>query len=365
MASNGVTLHWEGKRAAKQIVPPPALRRVEEYGVARKDGWQNRLIQGDNLHCMAALQTEYQNTFALIYLDPPFFTGSDFHMSSTKKHVVHSTHLVDDVSGNGAGQVTVPAYTDKWNGDLTAYLQWLYDRMVLCRELLAEDGVLYLHLNWQAAHYAKLLLDEIFGVERFQNEIIWCYREAINSKKRWNRKHDTILFYSKGERFTFNYQTAQQPYAESNIRKYRHQDEKGAYRLMGRGIVNSPLRCKRDLPLEYETLYPGLTYRHYLGEGTLPVDYWMIDIENQASARRTGYPTQKPEALLERILLASTNEGDLIGDFCCGSGTTLAVAQRLGRRWIGCDVGEMALQTTRKRLLEAGAAFSLDTTVPL
>ncbi len=177
--------------------------------------------------------------------------------------------------------------------------------------LLAEDGVLYLHLDWQAAHYAKLLLDEIFGGERFQNEIIWCYREAINSKKRWNRKHDTLLFYSKGERFTFNYNRVQQPYAESNIRKYRHRDEKGAYRLMGRGIVNSPIRCKRDLPLEYETLYPGLTYRHYLGEGTLPVDYWNIDIENQASAKRTGYPTQKPEALLERILLASTNEGDL------------------------------------------------------
>ena len=346
MASNGITLQWEGKRTAKQIVPPPVLHCVEEYGEFQADGWRNRLIQGDNLHGMAALHAEYERKFALIYLDPPFFTGSDFYMTRTQaKQTVHS-----EVGNDEGEQETVVAYTDKWKGELPTYLQWLYDRLAICHKLLADDGVLYLHLNWQAAHYAKLLLDEIFGAERFQNEIIWCYREAINSKKRWNRKHDTILFYSKGEKFTFNYKTAQQPYAESNIRKYRHRDEKGAYRLMGRGIVDSPLRCKRDLPPEYETLYPGLTYRHYLGGGTLPVDYWMIDIENQASAKRTGYPTQKPEALLERILLASTNEGELIGDFCCGSGTTLAVAQRLGRRWIGCDMGESAIQTTWNRL---------------
>ena len=350
-AANRVQLHWEGKQAAQGLDTPPALQRLETYGAAQENGWQNRLVQGDNLAAMAALRPQFAEQFALIYLDPPFFTGGDFY-ASTKNA--------------GAGSSSEErAYTDKWEGGLAAYLQWLLDRLTFARDLLRDDGVLYLHLNWQAAHYAKLLMDEVFGIERFQNEIVWCYREAINSKKRWNRKHDTILFYTKGERFTFNYQTAQQPYAESNIRKYRHRDEKGAYRLMGRGIVNSPLRCKRDLPLEYETLYPGLTYRHYLGGGTLPVDYWMIDIENQASARRTGYPTQKPEALLERILLASTNEGDLIGDFCCGSGTTLAVAHRVGRRWIGCDVGDLALQTTRKRLLEAGAAFAMETTAPL
>lgn len=119
---------------------------------------------------------------------------------------------------------------------------------------------------------------------------------------------------------------------------------------MGRGITDSPLRSKRDLPAEYETKYPGLTYRHYLGTGTLPVDYWQIDIENQASAKRTGYPTQKPEALLERIILASSNPGDLVADFCCGSGTTLAVAQRLGRLWLGCDSGAAAIRACRDRL---------------
>ena len=130
---------------------------------------------------------------------------------------------------------------------------------------------------------------------------------------------------------------------------------------MGRGIADSPLRSKRDLPQEMETRFPELTFRHYLGEGTLPLDYWNIDIENQASALRTGYPTQKPEALLERILLASSNPGDLVADFCCGSGTTLAVAERLGRRWIGCDLGDEAIHTTRTRLQRLSAAFRFET----
>jgi DNA modification methylase len=247
---------------------------------------------------------------------------------------------------------SLPAYSDHWDGDLGCYLQWLLDRLTLARELLAPTGSLYVHLSWHSAHYVKLLLDEVFGTARFQNEIIWCYREAINNKKRWNRKHDTLLFYSKTDRFTFNPDAVREPYRESHIRKYRHQDEQGPYRLMGRGIPGSPIRSHRDLPADYETRFPDLTYRHYLGTGTLPVDYWLIDIENQMSRARTGYPTQKPEALLERILLASSNAGDLVADLCCGSGTTLAVAQRLGRHWIGCDNGPLAIHTCRKRLLQ-------------
>ncbi len=340
MTASGVELTWQGKRTVP-IAPSTfsILRCVERVGNQEASANGGRLIQGDNLLVLTALQQELAGRFNLIYLDPPFFTGVDWFASVYRQ-------------ANDASDTKRAAFSDDWNGDLGAYLQWLYDRLVSCRELLADDGVLYLHLNWQAAHYAKLLLDEIFGVARFQNEIIWCYREAINSKKRWNRKHDTILMYSKGANFTFNHDRVREPYAETNIRKYRHKDENGVYRLMGRGIVNSPLRSKRDLPPEYEAQYPGLTYRHYLGEGTLPVDYWKIDIENQASPRRTGYPTQKPEALLERILLASTNENDLVGDFCCGSGTTLAVAQRLGRRWIGCDMGSAAIETTRRRLTD-------------
>lgn len=334
----GVQLTWEGKRPPEEVMPTPTLTRVERYRGAESDpeAWANRLILGDNLAAMRALRTELAGQFALIYLDPPFFTGAEWQAKVA----------------DGKTRKSLPAYTDDWNGDLGAYLQWLLDRLALARELLAENGSLYVHLSWHAAHYVKLLLDELFGVARFQNEIIWAYREAINSKTRWNRKHDTLLFYTKGEKFTFNYDAVREPYRESNVRKYRLRDENGPYRLMGRGIVGSPIRSQRDVPPDYEAKYPGLTFRHYLGQGTLPVDCWQIDIENQASYARTGYPTQKPEALLERILLASSNPGDLIADFCCGSGTTLAVADRLGRRWVGCDAGTLAIHTTRKRLLE-------------
>jgi DNA modification methylase len=339
--TNAVRVEWEGKRTEKiKFDPVPALRCVEKVG-GPDAGAPNRLIQGDNLAVMAALGGEIAGKIDLLYLDPPFFTGREWRTR-------------DSAPGKPS------AFTDNWR-TLGDYLQWLFDRLTLARELLSSHGSLYLHLSWHSVHYAKLLLDEIFGADRFQNEIVWCYREAINSRKRWNRKHDTLLFYTNSEIFTFNSNRVLQPYSESNVRKYRHEDEKGRYRLMGRGITDSPLRSKRDLPLETETLFPELTFRHYLGEGTLPLDYWNIDIENQASKIRTGYPTQKPEALLERILLASSNPGDLVADFCCGSGTTLAVAQRLDRRWIGCDLGDEAIQTTRTRLQNLPAAFHLET----
>jgi adenine-specific DNA-methyltransferase len=332
-----VRLQWEGKREAPRTSPSVSrLCRSEIYGAASDGEASSRLIQGDNLQVMAALREELAGRIDLIYLDPPFFTGQQWQAQAT----------TGDISQ------ALPAYTDDWDGNLGVYLQWMLDRLTVARDLLTEKGSLYVHLNWHVAHYVKILLDEIFGLDRFQNEIIWCYREAINSKRRWNRKHDTILFYTRGSSFTFNYDPVREPYAESHIKKYRMRDEKGPYRLMGRGIEGSPLRSRRDLPTQYELQYPELTYRHYLGTGTLPVDYWKIDIENQASTLRTGYPTQKPEALLERILLASTNSGDLVADFCCGSGTTLAVAEKLGRRWIGCDVGVLAIHTARKRLLE-------------
>ncbi len=353
--ANKVRLVWEGKRAAPTTFAPlPSLQRLEEYGqCAGLEARENRLILGDNLAAMAALRESLAGQVALVYFDPPFFTGADWH-PSTRIRAFRKVGAPESVatSGTKPANASAPAFSDAWDGDLGAYLQWLLDRLTLARDLLAKDGSLYVHLSWHVAHYVKILLDELFGAARFQNEIVWCYREAINARKRWNRKHDTLLFYTKSERFTFNHEAVREPYAESHVRKYRLRDENGPYRLMGRGIEGSFLRSRRDLPPEYEARYPGLTYRHYLGQGTLPVDYWLLDIENQSSPLRTGYPTQKPEALLERILLASSNPGDLVADFCCGSGTTLAVASRLGRRWIGCDSGLLAIHTTRKRLLE-------------
>ncbi len=337
-----VYLEWPGKRAPILPDRPTVLENVQPPRANSSKVPQNRLIQGDNLAVMSALMPPLAGKVSLIYLDPPFFTGRNWHMQTP--------------AGSGPAD---RAYEDMWDNDLSIYLQWLLDALAAARHLPSESGSIYVHLNWQAAHYAKLLMDELFGMENFQNEIIWCYREGINSKSRWNRKHDTILFYSKTDEFAFNSATVLQPYLESTVSKFRHRDTKGPYRLMGRGIVDSALRSKRDLAPEMETLFPELTYRHYLGEGTLPVDYWLIDIENQASSRRTGYPTQKPEELLVRILLASTDAGDLVADFCCGSGTTLAVAQKLGRAWIGCDVGNKAIEVSRRRLEGLGAKFDL------
>jgi DNA modification methylase len=348
-----VRLTWEGKRPARLPNPLPELVPSGTRSCAAIELSGNLLIHGDNLNAMAALLPRFAASFDLIYLDPPFFTGRDFRSrpSPAGAHGASARKAQPRASESSSG------FSDDWSGGLSAYLQWLVDRITAAHALLTPTGCLYLHLSWHSVHYAKLLLDEVFGVDRFENEIVWCYREAINSRKRWNRKHDTILFYSKGEPFTFNYDAVREPYSETTLKKFRSRDDKGPYRLMGRGITDSHLRSKRDLAPEMETLFPDLTYRHYLGEGTLPVDYWWFDIENQASKARTGYPTQKPEALLERILLASTNEGDRIGDFCCGSGTTLSVAHRLGRRWVGCDIGDHAIDTTRARLADQGAQF--------
>ncbi|MBA7711991.1 hypothetical protein ES703_120959 [subsurface metagenome] len=210
-----------------------------------------------------------------------------------------------------------------------------------------------MHLDWHVGHYVKVMMDEVFGYENYQNEIVWCYREAINSKKRWNRKHDVILFYSKTNNFVFNYKEVLETHLETTIKKFKHIDEKGKkYRLMGRGLKDSPITSQSDVPIEWEKTHPELVYRHYLPEGKLPVDYWLIDIINQAATERLAFDTQKPEALLKRVILASSTPGDIVADFFCGSGTTLAVAEKLGRRWIGSDLSKFAIQVTRKRLLD-------------
>jgi adenine-specific DNA-methyltransferase len=307
--------------------------------------WRNLLIWGDNKLVMSSLIKQgWAGKINLIYIDPPFFTGADFTVR---------TKLGDEEIEKEPSIIEERAYKDTWSGGIASYLKYMYERLVLMRELLAENGSIYVHLDWHVGHYVKVMMDEIFGPDYFQNEIVWCYREAINSKERWNRKHDTILFYSKTQHFIFNYKDVMEPHSEENISKYKYIDQQGRrYRLMGRGLKDSPIRSHRDVPLEWEKTHPELVYRHYLPEGKLPVDYWLIDIINQASLERLAFDTQKPEALLKRIILASSNPGDIVADFFCGSGTTLAVAEKLGRRWIGCDLSKFAIQVTRKRLLD-------------
>jgi DNA modification methylase len=240
---------------------------------------------------------------------------------------------------------------------MLAYLSMMAPRLVELRRVLKPTGSIYLHCDPTASHYLKLLMDAVFGAASFQNEIAWCYREAINAKKRWNRKHDIIFFYTKSpDTWTFNANDVLSPHSPNTIKKYKYEDENGRYRLMGRGIQGSPIKSARDIAPKWEQTNPELVYRHYLRAGTYPVDYWNIDIINQASRERLGYPTQKPQLLLERIILASSNPGDVVLDPFCGCGTTIAAADKLKRRWVGIDLTYLAISLIKSRLTAMGAS---------
>lgn len=258
----------------------------------------NRLIIGENLAIMQQLPPD---SLALIYADPPFFTGRRYR------------HTNEDQRG-------AVAFDDIWEGGLQPYLGWLTVRLDAMRRLLRPEGSLFVHLDRRAVHYVKVEMDRIFGPGRMVNEIIWHYTGGGRSKRYFSNKHDTLLWYSRGPGWTFNLDAVRVPYKPTS----------GYARD---GIVSAG--GKRYLP------NPG---------GTPVDDVWDIPIVNPLDRRRTGYPTQKPEALLERIIAAASHPGDVVGDFFCGSGTTPAVAQRLGRRWIACDTAATAIATTSARL---------------
>ena len=279
--------------------------------------WQNRLILGDKQHVLPALLPEFAEKINLIYIDPPFMTGRDFK----------------------SGQQM--AYSDKWDSNLDVYLQWLYEAFVLLHRLLAPTGSLYVHLDWRVTHYAKVLLDEVFGFSAnaggagFKNEIIWHYQSGGRARKHFARKHDTILFYTKSSRYCF------------------HAERIGERR--GAGKRN---HMRKEVNAEGRVLWTissnGRTYSYDEDSLMTPSDVWSdISHLHQKDPERNGYATQKPVALIERIILASSEEHDLILDCFCGSGVTPIAAQRLRRRWIACDQSEMAIATTRARLLAA------------
>ncbi len=311
-----------------------------------EEGWRNKLIWGENKLVMSSLLDQFAGKVDLVYIDPPFATGADFSFRAPIGEAAEAITKEQSI-------IEEKAYRDTWGTGLPSYLSMLYERLELAHLLLSDTGTLYVHLGYQVAPFAKAILDEIFGIERQLNEVVWCYREAINARKHWNRKHDTILVYTRSDSYTFRPERALQPSSEATVKKYRYVDDEGRrYRLMGRGIVGSPIKSARDVAPEWERTHPELVYRHYMTDGTLPVDYWMIDVINQASHERAYYPTQKPEELLQKIIDVSSHPGDLVADFFCGSGTTAVVAEKLGRRWINCDLGRYAIHVTRKRLLD-------------
>ena len=208
-----------------------------------------------------------------------------------------------------------------------SFIAMLYERLVLMRDLLADDGSIYVHCDWRVNSYIRLILDEVFGKENFRNQVAWCYRGGGNEKNNYKNKHDTILFYTKGTRNIFNWKDVSIAYKEIPITaSWRNNTREEAMKI-----------AKKKME-----------------EGMVPYDWW-DDIPAFSTATRSkerlDYPTQKPEKLLERIIKASSNENDIVCDFFCGSGTTLAVAEKLGRKWIGSDLGKFGIHTTRKRLI--------------
>ncbi|MGQ9588699.1 MAG: site-specific DNA-methyltransferase, partial [Planctomycetota bacterium] len=305
---------------------PPGGRGPE--GLSR---WENLLVRGDNLAAMESLAERFRGRIDLVYVDPPFATGRKFVFTTRVGEGDRSTRRI-----RSQPAVAGEAYEDRWGRDPAEYLTMLRERLVLMKGLLSPRGTIFVHLDRRAAHPVKLVLDEIFGEDRLVNEIIWCYTGPSSPRMRgFANKHDTLFWYANGDEWTFNADAVRLPYKASTLRN------------QGRRTG-------------FTTGNPDLVVRlHPCGK--YPEDWWVLPVEAPASRRRTAYPTQKPERLLERVLLAASREGDLVADFFAGSGTTLAVAERLRRRWIGCDSSPAAVHVTRKRLLgvERRAPFAL------
>lgn len=297
--------------------------------------WMNRLVYGDNLLTMQALlagdpQTglpSLRGKVDLIYIDPPFDSKADYRTPITLPNTSFSQKPT---------VIEQFAYADTWEEGTISYLKMIYPRLVLMKELLSERGSIYVHIDWHIGAYMKIILDDIFGKNRFLNEIMWCYTIGGKGSSFYGRKHDTILLYSKSPNYTFNGK-------DKNVIVQRK--------------LNTHMRTKIDDDgREYQEKTDkksGKIYRYYVDEGKVPEDYW-IDIEqlNREDAECVGYATQKPSKLLTRIIAASSNEGDLVCDFFGGSGTTAAVAEKLGRRWITCDIGKPASLVMRKRFID-------------
>lgn len=301
-----------------------------DEGDTFEEGWKNKLIWGDNLLVMNSLLEKFAGKIDLIYIDPPFATGLDF---SFKAPVGDQLNVINKEQSI----IEEKAYRDTWGKGISSYADMIYKRIQLFRDLLSEQGSIYIHCDWRVNSHVRLLCDEVFGTNNFQREIIWDISVLSGFKTKannWIRGHDTLIFYSKNTgKNIFNKQRKE--HRPEYIRRFNKTDKDGRKYFDGRG----------------ERRYLDDT----LKKGKSIGDVWSDIMSFQqapTSKERLGYDTQKPESLLTRIIKASSNEESLVADFFCGSGTTLAVAEKLGRRWIGCDLGKWALHTTRKRMLD-------------
>ena len=412
-----VELVWNGKNrdVCTTVLPFQSLEHVDEPRKAAPEiqgslfdtrgrqlkGWTNKLIWGDNKLILSSLksgalrrQIEDAGGLKLIYIDPPFDVGADFSMDiEIGGETFHKEpNLLEQI-----------AYRDTWGRGADSFISMIYERLILMRDLLAEDGSIYVHCDPRMNSLIRTCMDEIFGSNRHLNEIVWKRTSARSDAVFWGPIHDTILFYSRDEQYVWNkvYQEYDEKYLDS---KYTNTDKRGCYRTdnltaaglrggdsgkpwrdfdpgnMGghwkvnreavESLVGKEQAAKMTTQEKLDLLDAnGFIYwptkedgrpqfKKYLGQGVAIQDM-ITDIPpvNSQAVERVDYPTQKPEALLERMLIASSNEGDLVADFFCGSGTTAVVAEKLGRKWIATDLGKFGIHTTRKRLIQVQRAL--------
>ncbi|HAH54151.1 MAG TPA: site-specific DNA-methyltransferase, partial [Flavobacterium sp.] len=323
----------------------------------QKAGWHNKLIWGDNKLILSSLangpmreEIEKEGGLKLVYIDPPFAVGADFS---------HTIELNGETATKSQSVLEEIAYRDTWQKGISSYLSMMYERLKLIHNLLAEDGSIYVHCDWRVNSVLRLCLDDIFGNDNFKNEIFWKRGSGKAGKAisdHFGRNNDLILFYVKSKKFQFNRQYI--PYTDEYIKeRYKNDDNDGRGPWTDQPIGT---RSKESIDLLrgdgriFKTKTGNERLKFYLSEmpGILVDCLWNDIFEvNSMAIERVDYPTQKPEALLERIIKASSNEGDLVADFFCGSGTTAAVAEKLNRKWITTDLGRFSIHTTRKRLI--------------
>lgn len=335
----GVSLQWDGKTTAipNLVLPLQVVEAVNKPRADRGtifeagetgDGWSNRLIWGDNQHALTSLRGEFAGKIDLIYIDPPFDSRQDYRVE-----VGVGTAEADADYSKLQSVIEEKAYRDTWGAGRASYLQMLLTRLLLCRDLLSDTGSIVVHMDWHQGHYAKLLLDEVFGEKNFRNELVWWYYNKYQGNiNRFSSNHDVLLWYSKGEKYTFNKQKEKREAPVKQLVRVWDKEK--------RSLVNA-----KD-PVTGKVLYQTST------DKTVD-DVWRVSMLQPADrTENVRYETQKPLSLAKRVVGALSNEGDLVLDCFVGSGTTAVAAEQLKRRWIGIDIGRFAIHTTRKRLLE-------------
>jgi adenine specific DNA methylase Mod len=366
-----VELTWNGKsdEVTNVVLPFQIIEHVDEPRTETKklaqdsfdfvsgrqaSGWTNKLIWGDNKYILSSLKNgpmrdeiEKNGGIKLIYIDPPFDVGADFSMDI---EIGESTY---EKKPNVLEHI---AYRDTWGKGEDSFLSMIYERLSLMKDLLASDGSIYVHCDWRLNSQIRQILDELFGKENFLNEIIWKRRtntvKAISQK--FSTNTDTILFYKKSDNYIFNIQYSE--YSEDYLKRFKDEDEHGKYRWQVMATFSDErfetLKAQNRIREKTGSKYPE--FKQYISElKGIPIENIWTDINmiNAMSSERIDYPTQKPNELLKRIIEASSNEGDIVADFFIGSGTTAAVAEKLGRKWICSDLGKFGIHTTRKRLI--------------